>query len=121
MNSKKYFSPDELSKLPDGEINRMVAERLGWTRVSERTGCGWWGFVPDGSHSRQLPDWCTDLNAAWDLVEKQFPEASVLLLKDKSGTTAILGLEIHASKCKTTAPHPARAIAVAVLLAMGEK
>lgn len=111
------MTPDELSKLPDGEINRMVAERLGWTRVSERTGCGWWGFVPDGSHSRQLPDWCTDLNAAWDLVEKQFPEASVLLLKDKS--TAILGLKIHASKCKTTAPHPARAFAVAYLLATG--
>lgn len=119
------MTPNELSKLPDAEINRMVAERLGYTPESFDAdgGVTLWR-APSGRlvFNCDLPKWLTDLNAAWALVEERFPDAPLSVGRGGGKCRAIIvtGDKILESNTfHALAPHPARAIAVAVLLAMG--
>ncbi len=49
------------------EINEAVALKLGWFEVAEVWMC------PPGSNEifSKLPDYCTSIAAAWEIVEKQ--------------------------------------------------
>lgn len=112
--------PDELSEFHDGEINRMIAERLGWTELDEHEGQGVGRSPDDPSCFRCVPEYCTDLNAAWELTAKQFASATFSICQGGGNCMAIIlrGDKILASDTfHATAPHPARAIIIAYLLA----
>jgi LDH2 family malate/lactate/ureidoglycolate dehydrogenase len=56
------------SELSDEELSRAVAERLGY----KQTGHGWWEDA-DGKlldDPAYMPEWATDIGAAWGLVER---------------------------------------------------
>ncbi len=73
---------DQLQELDGAGLNRLVAGELGWTEVrymqtpdghDEVRGC-----VPETPNFRQnVPNWAGDIGAAWELVETQFPDASI--------------------------------------------
>lgn len=71
--------------MTDQEINEKVAKRLGWTDIKDGSELGygikWIGKNPnkkdppsgwDGFDS--LPDFCTSISAAWEVVEQAGPQ-----------------------------------------------
>jgi hypothetical protein len=70
------------------EINEAVASKLGW-RVAHGLGCMGVGTLitkPDGTISMtDVPDYCTDISAAWEIVIKSFK--SFYLFWDKCTDT----------------------------------
>lgn len=56
--------------MTDFEINQMVALRLGW-KIKKWRGSGKYWFAPGhDSPDIFLPKYCTDIKAAWEIVEK---------------------------------------------------
>jgi len=77
---------DELRTLDDAALNRAVAELAGWTEIKRER---WWeqeygdewgdwtegdtGFPPGCVNRERLPDYATDLSAAWALFPADVP------------------------------------------------
>lgn len=62
----------DFSKLSDAEINRLVAERLGWTDIGSTRGkCPFRNDAGGISYYYDIvPDYCNEANAYMQLVEK---------------------------------------------------
>jgi len=109
-NRKARRAMTDYAALSDAELNRLVAERLGWTDVR----LGWTdvgepltGCSPNGPPRRRLPGWATDANAALALPGVR---GVLLFAQEWAGEMRHFG-QIGYS------PKPARAIAIAYLRA----
>ena len=55
------------------EINETVAKKLGWIINKTSDYLPWYGRPngpPESAMIRELPDYCRDIKAAWEIVEK---------------------------------------------------
>lgn len=119
--------------MTDAELTRKVAERLGWTNLQTRHKWGGpiVGCPPDSICTPvALPDFATDLNAAWGLLGKM-PlrrtirddgddiECRLEILPESGGTVSIVWVDECGGFIETAAlgESPARALCLAFLAA----
>ncbi len=96
------------------DLDRRVAEKLGWTNIRPYTYAGTGesiliGSPPDNTQDCQLSDWSTDMNAAMELWE-----AGWLLTECETGTWHV-DMYYDPETRLSTAPTPAEAIVRAFL------
>jgi hypothetical protein len=73
----------QIQALTDAEINRRIAEWMGYTRLhwwcfikDEAGGETWYGHLPgdpEGTAISRVPNYCGDLNAVHDVMNKLTP------------------------------------------------
>jgi hypothetical protein len=101
------------SELSDEELSRAVAERLGY----KQTGHGWWEDA-DGKlldDPAYMPEWATDIGAAWGLVDMTHKNSNNFRLSNKGGGSIYWWCYI--ADCVAQSTSAPRAIAEAFLMA----
>jgi len=75
------------NQMTNKEINEKVARKLGWKflfdplghTVVDRVPCF---ESPNGEIEQSLPDYCTDISAAWEIVEHLKTQSFVVTIED---------------------------------------
>lgn len=67
---------DEILSLTPERLRAEIAKRKGYVigsgpmdSAAKYSGCKWW-TAPDGRRTSVIPDWTSDITAAWELVEE---------------------------------------------------
>lgn len=121
----------ELQGMDDAQVNRRAAQLDGWRTVpNDGEGGGFILYSPSGERVgwygneeeawAAAPNFCGDLNAAWELATAQMPEADVSVCKTVLRSGVEYGAEIQTHDnvwIVEGASHPARALTMAYILA----
>ncbi len=109
----------DYSTLPDAEVNRRVAEAMGWSALVVSSSGEWTGFPPGSGHSihdiRGVPDFCNDWQAFGRLWEHC--ESSGLIVNVANGLVWLVRERRGEGPggLKTWPEPPRRALAIAFL------
>lgn len=76
----------------DEEVNHAVARKLGWKFADSLPSGSLW-YAPNASQRTSIPDYCHDIKAAWDVVEKLFQEG-ICIQVNVAGNEKMVGCNI---------------------------